>query len=303
VSRIAYVDGRYAPLHEPLIGVLDRGFQFSDAVYEVWPVREGLLVDRDGHLTRLARSLRELAIEPPMGDGALLAVVRETLRRNRVVNGIVYLQISRGCPRRRDHTFPRPGLRATLVVTAETIDPRIQEARAAKGIAAFTAPDNRWGRCDIKTVALLPNALARETAKHRGGTEALFFDADGYITEGAATNVFLVDAEGVLRTRDLSANILPGITRLALMEAAGLLQMRVEERAFSVAEALSGRELIVTSAGMGATAVVRLDDASIGAGAPGPVAMALRCAYFDAALRQARQSAQPLVAEGGIETL
>jgi D-alanine transaminase len=292
VSRIAYVDGRYAPLHDPLIGVLDRGFQFGDAVYEVWPVRQGLLLDEAGHLARLWRSLGELAIAPPMPMAALLVVVRETLRRNRVVNGIVYLQVSRGRPRRRDHTFPRPAAAPTLVVTAESIDPRGQELRAQRGIAAVTVPDIRWGRCDIKTTSLLPNALAREAANQRGGAEAIFVDAEGFITEGAATNVFLVDEACVLRTRDLSANILAGITRQAIITAAQSLQIRLEERRFTVDEAFAALELIVTSAGMGATAVIALDGRPIGAGEPGPIAKALRGAYFDAAFAAAKRQGQ-----------
>ncbi len=303
MSRVAYVNGRYAPLHDPLIGVLDRGFQFSDAVYEVWPVRDGGLLDADGHVTRLRRSLRELSIAMPMEEAALLAVARETLRRNRVRDGIVYLQISRGRPRRRDHSFPRNGVAPTVVMTAEAIDPRMQEARAARGVSAITAPDIRWGRCDIKTVALLPNAMAREMAKQRGGAEAIFVDAAGRITEGAATNVFLVDKHGVLRTRDLTANILAGITRDAVIAAAAQLQMRVEEGPFSVVDALAGRELILTSAGMAATAVVALDGAAIGSGAPGPVAKALRGAYFAVARAAAKRQGQASVADQGGEKL
>jgi D-alanine transaminase len=288
MSRVAYVDGRYEPLHAPLIGVLDRGFQFSDAVYEVWPVRQRLLLDHAGHIARLWRSLRALQIDPPLTEAALTAVLRETLRRNRVSDGIVYLQISRGRPRKRDHTFPRPHVGATVVITAETIDPRAQEARAAKGVSAVSAPDLRWGRCDIKTVALLPNALAREQAKQAGASEAIFFDADGMITEGAATTVFIVDQNGHLVTRSLEANILPGVTRAAVIAAAQSLQMRVDVRAFSVDEALAANEVIVTSAGMGATAVIALDGRRIGDGAPGPAAKALRTAYFDAAFAEAR---------------
>lgn len=296
MSRYTYVNGRYAPLHDPLIEVQDRGFQFADAVYEVWPVREGMLLDCAGHLARLARSLNELSIAQPMSDAALVCVARETLRRNRVINGIVYLQISRGAPQSREHTFPSPAVKPTLVVTAQSLSVRSLDSRAAKGISAITAPDIRWGRCDIKTVGLLPNALAREAAKRAGGSEAILVDAAGFITEGAATNVFIVDQNGILRTRDLSNAILHGITRKALLEAAQSLQIPIEERAFTVEEATAAREVFVSSAGMAATAVVALDGERIGEGTPGPLTTRIREAYFQGALAAAREEASHSVA-------
>jgi len=303
VSRIAYVNGRYAPLHDPLITVQDRGFQFADAVYEVWPVRQGLLLDQEGHLARLARSLRELAIAAPMSDAALLVAVKETLRRNRVRDGIVYLQISRGAAATRDHPFPSPRLAPTVVITATRLKPAALEARAATGVKAITTPDLRWGRCDIKTVGLLPNALARQAAKEAGAAEAILVDAQGFITEGAATNVFIVDASGALRTRDLSNALLHGITRASVIKVAEEAQIRLVEAPFTVAEAHAAREVFLTSAGMAATAVIAIDGKAIGDGKPGPVALKLRAAYLEGALVAAKRNAGALVAESGAEKL
>lgn len=291
MSRVAYVNGRYAPLHDPLIAVQDRGYQFADAVYEVWPVRDGLLLDREAHFLRLVRSLSALSIPCPMSDAALLAAIKETLRRNRVRDGIAYLQISRGLARARDHSFPAPQGRPTVVITATRIKPATLQARAEAGVKAITVPDLRWGRCDIKTVGLLPNALARQAAKEAGAVEALFVDADGAIVEGAATNVFIVDADGVLRTRDLSHAILHGVTRAAVIKAAEALQLRVVEGPFTVAQAMAAREVFLTSAGMAATAVVAIDGTPIGDGAPGPTVLKLRAAYLDAALAAAKSTA------------
>ena len=302
MSRIAYVNGRYAPLHDPLIAVQDRGFQFADAVYEVWPVRQGLLLNQEGHLARLARSLRELAIAAPMSDASLLMAVKETLRRNRVRDGIVYLQISRGAAATRDHPFP-PRLAPTVVITATRLKPAALEARAAAGVKAITTPDLRWGRCDIKTVGLLPNALARQAAKEAGAAEAILVDAQGFITEGAATNVFIVDASGALRTRDLSNALLHGITRAAVIKVAEEAQLRLVEAPFTVADALAAREVFLTSAGMAATAVIAIDGKAIGDGKPGPVALKLRAAYLEGALAAAKRNAGASVAESGAEKL
>lgn len=292
MSRIAYVNGRYAPLHDPLITVQDRGFQFADAIYEVWPVRGGLLLDQDGHLKRLARSLGELSIRAPMSDAALLVAVKETLRRNRVRDGIVYLQISRGAAASRDHPFPPKSLAPTVVITATRLKPETLEARAAAGVRAVSTPDIRWGRCDIKTVGLLANALARQAAKEAGASEALFVDADGFITEGAATNVFIVDAKGALRTRALDHAILHGVTRAAIIQVAEEAQLRLVEEPFTVADALAAEEVFLTSAGMAATSVIGIDGRAVGDGKPGPVAQRLRAAYLAGALTAANRTAQ-----------
>ena len=286
MGRIAYVDGRYIPHAAASVHIEDRGFQFADAVYEVWAVLDGRLADAEGHFARLARSLGELRIAAPCSRSALLAVLRETLRRNRVRNGIVYLQVTRGSAA-RDHAFPAAATRPTVVVTAKPLDLSKMEAAAATGVAVVSQPDQRWGRCDIKTVGLLPNVLAKQAAREAGAYEAWLVDADGWITEGASTNAWIVDADGRLRTRDTAANILRGVTRAGLVERAAELQMPVDERPFSLAEAKAAREAFLTAASAFVTPVVRLDGAPIGDGRPGPVTLRLRALYLDHARRHA----------------
>ena len=284
--RIAYVNGRYHPHADATVHVEDRGFQFADAVYEVWAVLDGKLCDAEGHFARLERSLGELSIRPPRSRAALLTILRETLRRNRVRDGIVYLQVTRGTAP-RDHAFPSPDTPPTVVVTAKPLDPDKLDAGAAKGVAVITAPDLRWGRCDIKTVGLLPNALAKQAAREAGAYEAWLVDDEGQVTEGASTNAWIVDAQGRLRTRDTAANILRGITRAELIAAAGEVQLHVDERPFTVAEAKAAREAFLTAASAFVTPVVRIDGEPIGDGRPGPVARRLRALYLDQARRNA----------------
>ncbi len=286
MSRIAYVNGRYVPHAQASVHIEDRGFQFADGVYEVWAAFEGRLADADGHFERLARSLSELRIDPPMTRAALERVLRETLRRNRVRDGIVYLQVTRGAAR-RDHAFPAPGTPATVVVTARAVDLAAAEAKAAKGVAVVTQPDQRWGRCDIKTVGLLPNALAKQAARERGAYEAWLIDADGLVTEGASTNVWIVDAAGTLRTRDTGANILRGVTRKAVLQIASELQIKIEERPFTLGEAKGAREAFITAASAFVTPVVKIDGVEIAEGQVGPVAKRLRALYLEAARRTA----------------
>ena len=278
MSRTAYVDGRWTRHADASVHVEDRGFQFADGVYEVWAVFDGRLADESGHFDRLDRSLSELSIRPPMGRAALRTVLIETLRRNRICDGLVYLQVTRGAAR-RDHAFPGPGTRPTVVVTAKPLDYAAADAKLSKGVAVVTTPESRWARCDVKSVSLLPNVLAKEAARAAGAYEAWFVDADGLVTEGASTNAWIVDAQGVLRTRDTGANILRGVTRAGVLALAPELQLRVEERPFTVAEAQGAREAFVTAASTLVAPVVSVDGAPVAEGRPGPVAAALRSLY------------------------
>jgi len=286
MSRTAYVNGAYRPLSDAVIHVEDRGFQFADGVYEVWSVFDGKMADYDGHMTRLARSLTELRIDIPMTRQALTRVLKETIRRNRVHNGIVYLQVTRGTAR-RDHPFPPEGTPPSVVVTAKSIDARKSEATAAKGVAVVTHPDIRWGRCDIKTVGLLPNVLAKQAARDRGAYEAWMVDEMGLVTEGSSTNAWIVDENGRLRTRDTQANILKGITRTTLLEIIAEQGLELDERPFSVDEAKRAREAFFTAAGAFVMPAVSIDGVRIGNGKPGPVATRLRSRYLEVARRDA----------------
>jgi len=286
MSRIAYVNGQYRPHGQATVHVEDRGFQFADGVYEVWSVFDGKLADFEGHLTRLHRSLNELRIAIPMSEAALTRVLQETVRRNRIVEGIVYLQVTRGTAR-RDHPFPAEGTPPSVIVTARSIPLSRGNASAAKGVAVTTYPDIRWGRCDIKTVGLLPNVLAKQAAKEKGAAEAWMVDEAGLVTEGSSTNAWIVDEEGVLRTRDAQANILRGITRAAVMALVADEGLKIEERAFTVDEVKRAKEAFYTSASGFVMPATSIDGTRIGDGKPGPVATKLRELYLERARRDA----------------
>ena len=275
MARIAYVNGRYLPHRAAAVHVEDRGYQFADGVYEVCEVGEGRLVDERRHMQRLVRSLGELGIALPMSLAALGIVLRETVRRNRVEHGLVYLQVTRGVAR-RDFLFPSPETRPSVVVTARNLDRGKQERLAAEGIAVVTVPDNRWDRVDIKSVSLLPNVLAKEAARASGAREAWFVDRDGFVTEGASSNAWIVTRDGKLVTRPADHGILRGITRTVVLDVAAARNLGLEERRFSVTEAYEAREAFVTSASQIVMPVVSIDGRPIGNGAPGLVANALR---------------------------
>lgn len=278
MSRIAYVNGRYLPFAQAKVHVEDRGYQFGDGVYEVCEVRGGRLIDERRHLERLKRSLGELSIRMPMSTRALGVVMHEVVARNRLDYGIVYLQITRGVAR-RDHAFPSRDVRPSVVVTARTLNKARNEALAERGIAVVTVPDNRWGRVDIKTIGLLPNVLARQTAIEHGARDAWFVDSHGIVTEASSANVWIVTSDGTLITRHADNAILRGITRTVLFDAIRAEGLNVEERPFTLEEACRAREAFITSASQIVLPVVRVDDRIIGDGKPGPVAIALRRAY------------------------
>jgi D-alanine transaminase len=286
MGRIAYVNGRYQRHADAAVHIEDRGYQLADAVYEVWSVFGGKLADAEGHFARLARSLGELRIPEPMSRAALTIVLREVLRRNQVREGLIYLQVSRGVAP-RDHAFPEGDLSPSVVITAKSLDRAASEAKAAKGIAVITTPENRWGRCDIKTVGLLPNVLARQAARERGAGEALFVDEMGLITEGASANAWILDGDGVLRTRDTQANILRGVTRRTLLDVIAEAGLKVEERPFTPEEMAHAKEAFITGAGSLVLPVTAIDGQPIGGGAPGPVAKRLRSLYIERAKQTA----------------
>ena len=275
MSRIAYVNGRYLPLAAASVNVEDRGYQFADGVYEVCEVRGGRMVDERRHMARLARSLGELRIAMPMAPAALAVILRETIARNRVRDGIVYLQITRGVAR-RDFAFPAADTRPTLVCYARAKSPAARELRAGRGIGVITLPDIRWRRPDIKSVSLLPNALARQQAEDAGAGEAWLVDDNGYVTEGAACNAWIVTAEDDIMTRPAESGILRGITRTVLVEGLRAEGLRFVERPFTVAQAKAAREAFNTSAVGLIMPVISIDGQPVGEGRPGPVARRLR---------------------------
>ena len=282
MSRIAYVNGRYVPHRDACVHIEDRGYQFADGVYEVCEIWNRHIVDETRHLDRLERSLRELSIRMPVARAALRVVIREVMRQNRVSDGMVYLQVTRGVAR-RDHVFPPDATPPALIVTAKSIARAKGELLAEEGVAIITLPDNRWERVDIKSVGLLPNAMAKQKAKEAGAREAWFVDRDGFVTEGASTTAWIVTAEEALVTRPNGSDILPGITRITAAEVARRAGLRVEERKFRVEEAKAAREAFMTAASTLVMPIVRIDGEKVGNGRPGPVAAGLREAFHDVA--------------------
>lgn len=276
-GRVAYVNGRYLPHGIAQVHVEDRGLQFADSVYEVCAIRGGVLGEGEAHLDRLERGLGEIGMAMPMPRPALKAVMRETMRRNRVREGILYLQITRG-PQRRDHAVPEQA-RPTVIVTARSLDTEAVEKRQSEGIAVMSWPDIRWGRCDIKATGLLPNVLAKTEARKGGAFEAWFVGKDGYVTEGASTNAWIVTSDGTVVTRELGPAILPGVTRASLIQVLAEAQLAVEERSFRLEEAYRAREAFITAATAGVIPVVRIDGRAIGQGRPGAVTTRIQALY------------------------
>jgi D-alanine transaminase len=282
MSRIAYVNGRYLPHGQAAVHIEDRGYQFADGVYEVCEVLGGRLVDERRHMQRLERSLGEIAIRSPMSRAALGVVLREVLRRNRVVDGMLYLQVTRGVAP-RNHAFPRPAVAPSVVVTAHALSGAARERAATEGIAVITLPDNRWERVDIKTVGLLPNVLAKEKAHAAGAGEAWFVDGDGYVTEGSSTNAWIVTEKGRLVTRSAEQGILRGITRSVLFDLVSREKLLIDERPFTVAEALAANEAFLTSTTQLVMPIVRIDGKAVAGGTPGPTTRKLRALFHSQA--------------------
>jgi D-alanine transaminase len=279
VSRIVYVNGDYVPEEEAKVSVFDRGFLFADGVYEVTSVLGGRLVDFPNHLARLHRSLAELEMPAPADDETLLAIHRELVARNGVDEGMVYLQVTRGAAD-RDFVYPPDPVPSLVLFTQAR--PLVESAAARTGLRVVTLPDIRWQRRDIKTVQLLAPSMCKMAAKKAGKDDAWLVE-DGFVTEGTSNNAWIVTADGVLVTRNLSNSILHGITRAAVVGHAAGAQIRVEERPFTVAEAHEAAEAFITSASSFVTPVVEIDGKSLGDGSPGPLTRRLRELYIAAA--------------------
>lgn len=269
MPAFAYVNGRYSPIDAAHVSIDDRGFQFADSIYEVVAFLNRRLLDWDKHVWRLRRNAAALFIDGLPGDAALARIAARLIMLSRYDDGLLYVQATRGTAR-RDHGFPAQ-IRPTLVMTARRFDFRQRVLQQQAGVNTLSLPDQRWARCDIKTTALLPAVLAKEEARRTGAFEAIFHLPDDRITEGASTNIWMVDDAGRLVTHPLSAHILPGIARDTLMDLARANGMEVLEQGFTRAEAKAGRELFLTSTSAPILPVVRLDGEPIGDGIPGPV--------------------------------
>ncbi len=288
MARIAYVNGAFERIGEARVPVEDRGYQFADGVYEVVLVIGRRMWDAEGHFERWRRSLKELSIDAPMGEPAMRAIVKKLVRRNRLSDALVYMQATRGVAV-RNHAFPTTPTSPSIVMTARPFSLAAADRVAAKGVGVILTEDIRWGRVDIKSTSLLPNAIAKDAARRAGAVEA-WLHRDGDITEGASSNAWIVDAEGRLVTHPKGNAILGGITRASVIACAEELQLQVVERPFSVEEARAAREAFITSATNLVTPVVRIDDGEIGDGAPGPIALRLREAYVSRSRRLSEPS-------------
>lgn len=275
MSRIAYVNGHYQNLRDAAVNVEDRGYQFADGIYEVCEIIGGKMVDFPRHMARMQRSLRELRIAEAMPLASLKIVMQEVVRRNRINYGIVYLQISRGVAH-RDHGFPAPGVKPSVVVTAKSLNFAKNQAQADRGVKVITTSENRWPRVDIKTVGLLPNVLARQEARDKGAYEAWYVDGNGFVTEGASCNAWIVTKDGKVVTRTATSGILAGITRAVLVDVLAAMQLTLEERNFTPDEAYGAAEAFVSSASQIVMPVVSIDGHAIGDGKPGGIAKRLR---------------------------
>jgi D-alanine transaminase len=278
LDSIAYVNGSFVPLSEAKVSILDRGFLFADGIYEVAAVLDGKLVDNASHLARLKRSVGEIALELPESLERIEQIQKELVARNKLESGLVYLEVTRGADTSRDFAFPK-GVRPTLVMFTSVKD-IINAPSAKSGIAVITVPDIRWERRDIKSVALLAQVLAKQAAAAAGAGEAWMIE-DGKVTEGGSSSAFILTQDDVLVTRQNGSEILPGCTRKAVVQLAEERQLRVEERAFTIDEALAAKEAFITSASSFVQPVVSIDGKPIANGKPGPMATRLREIYID----------------------
>ena len=280
MTRTVYVNGDYLPEGEAKVSIFDRGFLMADGVYEVTSVLDGKLIDFDGHVKRLARSLAELEMTCPISEAELLAMHRELVRINGIDQGMIYLQVTRGNPGDRSFMFPPADLPGTVVAFTQNI-PNLADAPAAKvGFKVITLPDLRWSRVDIKTVQLLYPSMGKMAAKKAGVDDSWFTDEDGAVTEGTSNNAYIVKGNRII-TRALGNDILHGITRAAVLRFAAEAQFEVEERAFTAAEAQGADEAFSTAASIFVMPVVEVDGKPVGSGKPGPVAVRLREIYLD----------------------
>ena len=280
-ERIVYVDGHYCLESEGKVSIFDRGYLFADAIYEVTCVIGGKLVDFDGHMARLARSLKELDMPAPMSPQELLAIHRKLVIDNNVDEGLIYMQISRGVAD-RDFNFPSKDTRPVVVMFTQS-RPVLESPLAKRGLKVITLPDIRWGRRDIKTVQLLYPSMAKNAA-HEAGADDAWLVQDGFVTEASSANAYIVTADDKIVTRALSSDILHGITRAAVLGFAQEAGYALEERSFTVAEALRAKEAFITSATSFVTSVLSINDETIGDGTIGPVSSRLREIYLEKAV-------------------
>ena len=283
MSRIAYVNGRYVSHRDGVVHIEDRGYQFGDGVYEVVLVYNSELMDCDGHITRLERSLSEMDMPMPVSRPCLKLILHRLISLNHIKKGIIYLQVTRGVAP-RDHAYPAHSTPA-LVMTAKHL--HFRDVISDNGVKAITVPDERWARRDIKTIQLLANCRAKQLAAEQGAYEAIMVMPDGSVSEGSTSNVWILTADGELVTREASNDILNGITRQTITRIAAERQVHIVNRDFTVNDMLRAEEVFVTSATSIVTPVTEIDGKVIKDGKPGSLSAALRADYMEKADRTA----------------
>lgn len=280
MARYAYVNGSYIYEQDAVVHIEDRGHQFGDGVYEGITIIKGKMLDFEPHMARLDRSLSSLRIKKPFSTQIFRMAARELIRKNRITNGFLYVQVTRGVSP-RDHPFPPDNVQPSIMMTVKRLNFQVIQKRQNDGIKVITTPDQRWSRVDVKSINLLGNVLAKQQARENGAFEAWMVDEDGYVTEGTSTNAWIITKEGMLVTRQLSQAILPGITRMAMMKVADDEGLSIEERPFTVAEAKEASEAFITSSTCFVSPIVEIDDTIIGDGKTGPIGKILVKSYWD----------------------
>ena len=269
MTRIAYVDGAYLPFDQAGVHIEDRGYQFADGVYEVFALIDGQMLDVEAHIERLNLSLQKINLASPVSKPALLIILKETIRANNIKDGLVYMQITRGRAA-RNHVYPATP-QPVLSVTVRPINETHRRHVAEAGIKVISIEDQRWKRCDIKSISLLPNVMAKQAAVEAGAQEAWMIDGEGFVTEGASTTAWIVDKAGKLRTRPLANDILSGITRQMLLSLINELKLELDEVPFTLDEAYSSKEAFSTASSLIVMPVVDIDGHEIGNGKPGKI--------------------------------
>ena len=277
MPNITYIDGKYLNYEDSKIHVNDRGYHFGDAVYEVIVFNKNIFYDFDGHIQRLFKSLKSLEIKFSLSSSSLKIIINNLIRLNKAIIGSVYIQVSRGVAE-RNHSFHGLNIKPILTII---LTKKSNIENNINGVKAITLNDNRWSRPDIKTTQLLPNVLAKTLANKNNAYECIFIDDEGYVTEGSSSNIWVLNKENQLITRNLDGKILSGITRNSISLFAKKNNITVVEKKFTQIELYNAKEVFLTSASSFIMPIVQIDDQIINQGLVGNIALELRKLYFD----------------------
>ena len=277
MANISYVNGLYCNIQEAKININDRGYHFGDAVYEVILYNNGVFYDYDGHIKRLFNSLKLINIKFHLSAQQLKIIIKNLFRLNRVNFGSIYIQVSRGVADRNHSYF---GLNSKPVLTMIVSKKKNNISDDIKGVKAITMVDNRWSRPDIKTTQLLPNVLAKTYANKKNAYEGIFIDHEGYVTEGSSSNIWIINKNNEILTREIDGKILSGITRKTISQFAKNNNFKMLEKKFTKDEMLNSREVFLTSASSFVTPIIEIDNIKIGNGMIGKTSIELRNLYF-----------------------